>query len=92
MDKIQVTCDDHSNTGRIKKNKCYENDFLSLDIDDTNSHYQTEIKYDPVFVVAFTVAFIQLFWDNAQSKSHYPSYDSPPLIRSVQALFQVFII
>lgn len=92
MDRVQMTCDDHSNEGNIIKNKCCENDFLSLHVDDVNNDYQTDVKFNPVFAVAFTISFLQLFWNTVQSESNYSSYHAPPILRSVQTLYQVFII
>lgn len=92
MDEVAMSCDDHSKTGEVLKNKCCENDILNLDVDDTNSHHPSKIKLDPVVTIAFVIAFLEEFWSDYTTQNNFASYDPPPIVRSAQSFFQVFII
>ncbi len=92
MDFSQMACDDHSKDGEVIKNACCENDFLTLDVDDNYNYQDVKVKIDPVFVVAFTVSFLQIHLNSSIKEPNFDAYNTPPIFRSAQALYQVFII
>lgn len=92
MDVSQMTCDDHTKEGEVIKNVCCENDFLAMDVDDNYNYQDVKVKINPTFLVAFTVSFLQINLDTYIKEPNFDSYAAPPISRSVQTLYQVFII
>lgn len=92
MIESQMTCNDHTKDGDILKNVCCENDYLTLDLDDNYTIYQSNIVLNTVFVLAPNMNVVQRLYKVIKNRFYCIPYKAPPILRSFQTLYQVFTI
>lgn len=81
-------CDD-----KEEKSNCCDNEYTSVDTDDTFAKASFSLELDKNFAIAFTSVFILNNTVSISSEADfYRDHSPPPLIKDFQVLYESFLI
>ena len=92
---MDVATPEDCNTETINatENHCCDNQFTTVDTDDTFAKVSFNFSFNHNFVAAFTQVFVLEYFEAYQANKHfYADYNPPPLDKDIPVLYQTFLI